>query len=124
MKLFQSFRVQAIVPLFLLAGTIAPSLVALDRPKSDEPKSGKGTNVRSRTFDFTYEATLTDLTPGKTARIWLPVPSASDEQDVSVIKKELPGEEQISQDPKFGNKILYLEAKPNADRTIHLSITY
>src|SRR6266849_2503184 len=48
--------------------------------------------VKTRTFRFTYRATVVDLAPGKVARIWLPVPTSNEDQDIQLIAKQLPAE--------------------------------
>jgi transglutaminase-like putative cysteine protease len=80
--------------------------------------------AKHRTFKFTYSATVTGLAPGKVARIWIPIPPTNEDQDVKIISKELPGNEQISSDPKFGNQVLYVEGKADNQGTIPLSITF
>jgi transglutaminase-like putative cysteine protease len=104
-----------LIPFFLTRDVIsAPE----DKP-SDKASSGK-----ARTFAFTYSATVTGLTPGKSARIWLPVPPANEDQDVKMDSKELPGPEQINTEPKYSNQILYVEAKADDQGMIPLAVTY
>jgi len=79
---------------------------------------------RSRTFLFTYAATLTGLPPGKAARIWLPVPPSNDEQQVKIVSEDLPAKGRTAREPKCGNTILYLEAQAGADGVVPLKISY
>jgi uncharacterized protein (TIGR03000 family) len=79
---------------------------------------------KTRHFFFTYDTTVTGLEPGKTARIWLPVPPSNEDQEVTIAKEKLPATPQLGSEPKYGNKILYLEAKAGDDGTIPLSVTY
>jgi transglutaminase-like putative cysteine protease len=81
-------------------------------------------SAKTRSFRITYAATVTDLSPGKVARIWLPVPPSNREQDVELVAKHLPAEGRIKREPKFGNDILYLEAQADADGKLPLSLTY
>jgi transglutaminase-like putative cysteine protease len=69
-----------------------------------------------RTFEFTYAATVTDLKPGQTARIWLPIPSSSDDQDVEILKTEAPARVALGQEKQYGNRIGYFEQKVTGDR--------
>jgi transglutaminase-like putative cysteine protease len=79
----------------------------------------------SRTFLFTYGATVTGLDPGKVARIWVPVAPDTAEQDVAVDSKELPaGVKRVGRDPTYGNIILYLEARADGDGKIPFRLTY
>jgi transglutaminase-like putative cysteine protease len=77
-----------------------------------------------RTFQFTYQAAVTGLQPGQAARIWLPVPPSNEQQEVTLAKKDLPGEGQIGKETKYGNQILYVEAKADQAGRIPLSVTY
>ena len=77
-----------------------------------------------RAFEFTYAATVTDMKPGQTARIWLPVPPSNEEQKVEIVKKDLPVEGRIQTARPHGNRILYLEAKANASGEISVRLKY
>src|SRR2546428_10705269 len=102
-----------LIPFFLTREVIsAPE----DKPSAKASKA--------RTFAFTYSAIVTGLTPGKSARIWLPVPPANEDQDVKTDSKELPGPEQINTEPKYSNQIRYVEAKADDQGMIPLAITY
>jgi transglutaminase-like putative cysteine protease len=67
---------------------------------------------------------VVDLAPGKLARIWLPVPTSNEDQDVKVVAKQLPAEGRIAREPKFGNEMLYVEAKAGVNGQLPLSVTY
>ncbi len=101
---------------FVLLPTI---LILAPGSRGAEPAPG-----RSRTFLFTYAATITGLPAAKTACIWLPVPSSNEYQDVRLESETLPVPGKTGRDPKFANEILYLEARPDPDGKIHLSRTY
>src|SRR5262245_52987145 len=73
---------------------------------ADEP--AKSAKPRERTFRFTYSATVTDLAPGKKARIWLPIPLSNAEQDVKIESKQLPAEGKIGKEAEYGNEVLYI----------------
>ncbi len=79
---------------------------------------------RSRTFLFSYQATVTGLPAGQTARIWLPVPPSSDEQQVMMTNKEVPAGARLTREPQYGNDMLYGEAKADAAGKVTMSITY
>ncbi len=101
-----------------LAASFAVAAVAL--AGAAEPAA----RPRSRTFEFTYAAAVIGLKPGQTARVWLPVPSSNEDQDVSVVAKELPAEGRLGRDPVYHNQILYVEAKANAEGKIPLKTVY
>ena len=79
---------------------------------------------KSRAFRFTYAATVTELRPGQAARVWLPVPPSNEDQDVSVVTRELPAEGRLGRDPVYHNQILYVEAKANGEGKIPLKMVY
>jgi transglutaminase-like putative cysteine protease len=79
---------------------------------------------QQRTFDFTYSATVTGLKPGQTARVWLPVPSSGPNQKVRILKRQLPARGKIAREAKFGNRILFVEAKANDTGQVPVSMTY
>jgi len=103
----------------LVLALAAPAIAAGGADVKSTDKSTK-----SRTFEFTYGATVTGLPAGTTARIWLPVPSSSEDQDVQIIHRDLPGKERIEKEAKFGNQVLYVEAKADSQGKIPLSVTY
>ena len=108
---------------------IAIGLVGLGLPTAinsapEEKPSAKASPPKTRTFAFSYSATLTGLEPGKAARIWIPVPPSNEDQEVKIESKDLPGAEQISTEPKYGNQVLYVEGKADNQGMISLAVTY
>jgi hypothetical protein len=79
---------------------------------------------RSRTFLFTYSATLVELPVGRPVRIWLPIPSDDADQTVLLVQQTLPAEPKIAREPKYANQVMYLETTPDARGQISLSLTY
>jgi transglutaminase-like putative cysteine protease len=98
---------QSIVALFALV----PVVSAADRPSS-------------RTFKFVYEATVTGLRPGQHARIWIPVPQTTDDQEVLHVELSLPGEPALNTETKFGNRIFYVAARADADGNVPIKAAY
>jgi hypothetical protein len=97
-----------------------PAPIAEKSKEAEKPK-GKG---KSRTFEFTYAANVTGLPAEKTAHIWLPVPQTTNDQEVEIVSKDLPAGAKIEKESKYGNKILYLEAKADKDGSIPLKVMY
>jgi transglutaminase-like putative cysteine protease len=112
-------------PSVLILGGIS-LLATMSAPISfgDQQASGKTAEPHQRTFLFTYATSVTGLPAGKTARIWLPVPPSNEDQEVKIVSKELPAKEQVSREPRFGNRILHVEGKADAQGEIPLSMTY
>ncbi len=105
-------RLPALIPtVFLAVSGVAP---AADLDVSQ----------RTRTFRFVYEATVRDLEPGTMARIWVPVPSTTPEQDIQIEAKELPARGKIDKDKSYGNRILCFEAPAGADGKISFRLAY
>jgi hypothetical protein len=84
----------------------------------------KESQAKSRSFLFNCSVAVTGLPTGKTARIWLPFPPSNEDQDVQILAKHLPAAEQVSQEPKFSNRILYVEGTAGSDGHIPLAVTY
>jgi transglutaminase-like putative cysteine protease len=82
------------------------------------------TPAGERAFLFTYGAVLRGLKPGQIARVWLPVPPSNDAQQVETVRHVLPAEPTFAAEPKYGNRVLYLEAAARNDGTLPLSVTY
>ena len=79
---------------------------------------------KSRTFRFSYETTVTGLKPDETARIWLPIPQTTDDQEVTQTSSHFPVQAKIGTEAEYGNRMYYLE--PSADRNgkISLRVSY
>jgi transglutaminase-like putative cysteine protease len=100
----------------LLAGQAQPASAGKKVPVSDAPKS--------RTFFFTYAATVKNVPANKRARIWLPMPSNSSEQEATLEVREFPARGEYEYDPVYGNRILYLDARADQNGRIPLLLTY
>ena len=57
-------------------------------------------------FEFLYKATLPEISG--TAHMWIPMPSTDSFQTVEVKSIKAPGEQQILQERKYGNRVLFL----------------
>lgn len=86
--------------------------------------AGAAEPVKSRDFHFTYHTTVKGLAASEAARIWLPVPPSNEDQTVSLVAQDLPGPSKLARESKYGNLILFVEAKANASGEIALSVAY
>jgi transglutaminase-like putative cysteine protease len=77
---------------------------------------------KSRTFEFTYAATVSGLKPQQSARIWLPVPSDNDEQKIEIVTPL--ADAKLTKEKFYGNRLYYLEAKADADGKIPLRMAF
>jgi uncharacterized protein (TIGR03000 family) len=80
-------------------------------PKPAEPPA----EVKTRTFQFTYSATVTGLPPGERTRVWVPVAQSTDDQDVIVVAKIAPAEMSVETEKLYGNQVLYTSGPADAD---------
>ena len=80
--------------------------------------------VRVRQFTFTYSATVTSLAPHSVAKIWIPVPSDMPEQQVSIVRQDLPAEAHVGVEPKYRNAYIYFEARADDLGKVPLKIVY
>ena len=64
----------------------------------------------TRTFRFTYNFTVKDVPSGaKRLRVWIPVPQTDQHQIVRVLAVKAPVKTKITQEPEYGNRMLYAE---------------
>ena len=105
---------------FWLPLTTLLAITAMPLAADDAALANK--EPRTRTFQFTYAATVTDLKPGEAARVWLPAAQTTDEQEVTVISA--PKEAKLHHEKKHGNAMYYLDAKADADGKIALETVF
>ncbi len=84
----------------------------------------RASQVKSRSFYFTYAGTIKGMPPGQKARVWLPVPPTNEDQMVKLADQQLPSKERLGQEAKYGNQILYFEAPADAEGQVRFSVRY
>ncbi len=94
------------------------------RPKVSTEDSTDSPEAKSRRFKFVYAAALTDLEPGTNVRVWLPKATSNHDQEVELVGIDLPAEHQLTTENKFGNSLIFFEAKANAEGEVPLEVTY
>jgi uncharacterized protein (TIGR03000 family) len=106
----------------LLKAEKEPDKKEVEAKKEAAPKKDE---ARSRTFLFSYGATVTGLKPEQKVRIWLPVPPSNEDQDAKIESdKELPEGYKVTAGKEYGNRFLYVEAEADKDGKIPLGVTY
>ena len=80
--------------------------------------------AKSRTFRLDYGATLEGLPEGARVRVWLPVPQSNEHQVIKALKPELPCRGRFTSEPKYGNRILYLETTGSAIGRLTFTTSY
>jgi len=79
----------------------------------------------SRTFRFTYNFTVKDIpSAAKQVRIWIPVPQTDQHQTVRVLAIKAPIKTRMTQEPEYGNRIMYAEIQNSAAGTAEFSVEY
>jgi hypothetical protein len=103
-------------------------LFSLGAPASQTRDDAKVAPLKSRTFLFTYTATVAKLPKGKTVKLWLPLPQSSPDQDVTLQDAKLTAggmESIVGTDPMYGNKSHFFQMAPQKDDgTLTVSNTF
>jgi transglutaminase-like putative cysteine protease len=108
--------------MFLFAIVAVSPLLVLADAELKSPVNAKDT---SRQFEFTYETTVTGLKPGELASIWLPVAETNADQKVTLASETLPmAKTRRTREPRYGNEILFLEGKSDAEGKILVRLVY
>ncbi len=64
----------------------------------------------ARKFRFTYNFAVKDIPPSaKQVRVWIPVPQTDQHQTVRLVSVKAPAKTQTTQEPEYGNRIMYAE---------------
>ena len=70
-------------------------------------------------FEFLYRATLPEITGS--ARMWIPLPTTDVFQTVEIKSIKTPGKQTTLDEPKHGNKVLFLELGPeDSEKTVEI----
>ena len=78
---------------------------------------------KTRSFKFTYGAVLTNLQPGKSVKVWLPVATGNHDQDVEML--DINQEKfQRTNEKKYGNALIYFEATANDAGELPIEVNY
>jgi transglutaminase-like putative cysteine protease len=90
-------------------------------------KSGKF-SPPTRTFRFTYNFTVKDIPSGtKRVSVWVPVPQTDQHQTVRALAVKAPVKTQMTQEPEYGNRMMYAEmqnpAAGKAEFTLEYNVT-
>ena len=115
----QKFRLAA---LNWLAALAMASLLNMSPPALAAKPAKDAAN--SRSFRFTYAATLEHLPVGETVHVWLPVPSTSRDQDITIESDDAPAGRQITREPHFGNQMLYFTSIVPKEQTISTKMVF
>ncbi len=77
--------------------------------QSASPDSQKF-SAPSRTFRLTYGFTVKDIPANtKLVKVWVPVAHSDDHQTVRLVNVKAPGKTQMTQEPEYGNTMMFVE---------------
>lgn len=79
---------------------------------------------KSRSFQFTYQATLQGLEPGQVYRLWMPIPQSNEYQTATPVEGNQPASGKFTSESRFGNRMLYMEGKADAQGQATVSTEY
>lgn len=100
-----------------------PALDSEAKKESDQAVNEKAASG-SRTFQFVYGATLTELEPGQAVKVWIPVATSNHDQQVELLSSNLPADHQRTTEEKFGNSLIYFDAVANEKGEVPIEVTY
>lgn len=123
------------LPLCAVAFLTASAMTISSTTAADaiEPCTGNGGSFdpadlkhgeKLRHFEFEYASKAVNLQPGSKVRVWLPIPSTSQYQAVSVKSSRLPAMVTTTREPEYGNCMAYFETTAPQNGEVSFSITY
>ena len=112
-----------------------------DKKEDEEAKNSKSevlpppsvekeeSEVKSRSFEFTYEATVKGLDKSKKAKVWVPVAQSNDDQDVKLLSHAVKAgadkvQGKLTVESEYHNKLFFVETRPDDDGKITVSLSY
>ena len=98
-------------------------LVATAGTGAAEPSAARDA-PHIRKFRLDYGATLTDLPVNSRVRVWLPLPTTSDHQEVHPLHATLPATAMVTEDETNGNRILYFETTAPRSGQLTFNVPY
>ena len=79
----------------------------------------------TRAFHFTYNFTVKDIPSGaKRVRVWVPVPQTDQHQTVRVLAVKAPVKTRMTQEPEYGNRMMYAEIENPAAGKAEFTLEY
>jgi transglutaminase-like putative cysteine protease len=79
----------------------------------------------SRTFHFTCNVIVKDIpSEAKRVRVWIPVPHTDEHQTVRVLTVKAPVKTRMTQEPQYGNRMMYAEIQNSAPGRAEFTLEY
>jgi len=96
--------------------------VAQETTQADSASSDSSTK-KTRAFKFTYGAVLTDLQPGKSVKVWLPIATGNHDQDVELLDINQENFQRTTE-KNYGNELVYFEATASDAGEVPIELNY
>lgn len=93
-------------------------------PTNAQPAEESLGQKRSRTFHFTYGATIQELPKRANVSVWFPIPQNSQHQEVANVELDLPAKAQIELEPVYRNKIAFFQVTSPASGSLSFNASY
>jgi transglutaminase-like putative cysteine protease len=99
--------------------------IATGQLAAQAPSSAQKFSPPTRSFRFTYNFTVKDIPSGaKQVRVWVPVPQTDQHQTVRVLEVKAPVKTQMTQEPEYGNRMMYAEIQNPASGKAEFTLEY
>jgi transglutaminase-like putative cysteine protease len=113
--------------LFLASVVVLPQFSACQL-SAQATSSARKFSPPARAVRFSYNFTVKDIPPGvRRVRIWIPVPRTDQHQTVHILAVKAPVKTRITQEPEYGDRIMYAEifnpSPGKAEFTVEYNIT-
>jgi transglutaminase-like putative cysteine protease len=112
---------------FLSAGSLASAILALAATAAAaEPvvRDDAKADPVTRKFRFVYAGVINELAPRQSVRVWLPVAPSTFGQKVQVEKIATPAPHRKTREAKYGNALIYFEARASEAGEVPFSVEY
>jgi transglutaminase-like putative cysteine protease len=102
-----------------------PACLLTAQATSNAGSDAQKFSAPTRTFQFTYNFTVKDIPSGaKRVRVWVPMPQTDQHQTVRVLAVKAPAKTQMTQEPEYGNRMMYVEMQNPAEGKAEFTLEY
>ena len=112
-------KLHVLASLLLLSGSVS------QLPAQTASKAEHKFSPPIRTFHFTYHFSVDDIPAGaKQVRVWVPVPPSDQHQKVRVLSVKSPVKMRMTQEPGYGNRMMYADLQNAANGKAEFTLEY
>ena len=109
------------VYLVLLISCFVCLNIAMGNETPLENETDQSLEQKTRHFQLSLSATITDLPADASVHIWMPVPSNSNEQQIEITSLSFPAPVTRHQEETFGNEMIHCVAQPDEAGQLELN---